>query len=227
MNIRASLPESTTSEAAHPPVVESRSSLLWKALERAYVSEARRRAVAEEPTSSPTACRAVQLVSDALARGGTLYQLMQEARVRASQTELRGQELATRLLLEFSTEPGGLGDCLRRASRPGGFDWLRDRLEDGRFGRTSSWRLCLALRESGLLRSEPDRPYLDGHGIALTKELWSKSGPRVRTMRDREAAIMILAEYRLHVAAELQPIDPEILSAACAGVVLNGPNNGR
>lgn len=135
---------------------------------------------------------------------------------RPAPSEGRGRRLATKLLVAFATEPGGLPACLARAERLGGFDWFRDRLEHHGFARALAWRLCLAFHRARLVRAQPNRPYLDGRGVALAQQLLAETGVRARSVRDWEAALMLEADSRLASGAYPAKLDAEIVTAACA-----------
>lgn len=100
-------------------------------------------------------------------------------------------------------------------ARPVRFDRLRTRLVTHGFNRAEAWDLCVALRRAGVIRSEPDRPYLNGPGQRLADQLLSTTGLRVRSAEDLEAGLMIVGETRLASVAPGRRLDAEVLTEAC------------
>lgn len=137
---------------------------------------------------------------------------------RPAPLEERSRRLASKLLVAFATEAGGLPACLAMAERSGGFDWLRDRLEHHGFTRVLAWRLCLAFRRAGLLRTQPNRPYLDRRGVEITQRLLAGTGVPANSVRDWEAALILEADSRLAPGAYPAKLDAEIVATACARV---------
>ncbi len=190
---------------------------LWDAFGTAYTAALRD---AQRDGDQVSEC-AVRLVAAAREPPPRTSQAHQEqsapARTRMpAHLEGRGRRLATKLLVAFGTEPGGLPACLARAERLGGFDWFRDRLEHHGFTRAVAWRLCLAFRRARLLRAQPNRPYLDRRGVELAQRLLVETGVRAHSVRDWEAALMLEADSRLASGAYPAKLDAEIVTAACA-----------
>jgi hypothetical protein len=135
---------------------------------------------------------------------------------KPARLEERGRRLASKLLAVVDTEAGGLQACLAMAERSGGFDWLRNLLEHHGFTRVLAWRLCLAFRRAGLLRAQPNRPYLDRRGVEVTQRLLAGTGVPAHSVRDWEAALMLEADSRLALGTYPAKLDAEFVAAACA-----------
>jgi hypothetical protein len=192
---------------------------MWEAFAKAYtvaLRDAQQHTIADDQVSECV----VELVAARAAppgRARTHKNPSPPAKTpRPAHVEERGRRLASKLLAAFDPEAGGLPACLALAERSGGFDRLRDRLEQHGFTRVLAWRLCLAFRRAGLLRTEPNRPYLDSRGVEVTQRLLAGSGVPARSVRDWEAALMLEADSRLALGAYPAKLDAEIVAAACA-----------
>ena len=128
----------------------------------------------------------------------------------------RAHQLAARLSVALVTEPEGVSGCFERANRWGGFDWFRDRLEHHGFARAVAWRLTLALHHQGLIRSEPNRPYLDQKSLEVAQRLLLATGFRALSARDWEAALMLEADSRLSSTGRPARLEAEFVTTACA-----------
>jgi hypothetical protein len=197
--------------SATPEAATTYGDALWVAFRTTYAAallDARQEGIVRDPVAD----YAVQL---SMAPGETPPRTAGRTS-RPAHLEGRGRQLATKLVVAFATESGGLPGCLGRAERWGGFDWLRDRLEDHGFPRGLAWRLCVAFRRARLLHAQPNRPYLDRPGVELAQRLLGKMGVRARSVRDWEAALMLEADSRLASGAHPATLDAETVTAACA-----------
>jgi len=141
----------------------------------------------------------------------------------------RAHQLAARLSVALVTEPEGVSGCFERANRWGGFDWFRDRLEHHGFAHAVAWRLTLALHHQGLIRSEPNRPYLDQKSLEVAQRLLRGTGFRPGSVRDWEAALMLEADSRLSSTGRPARLEAEFVTTACAqlAATMTGPKPTR
>lgn len=195
---------------------------LWSAFQARYL--ALQQHGVGGPTDGVTA-RAAGLVRAAVARWRSApdsAQCLEERRPVAEagvedQADERGHRLAAGILAALVAVPGGLGSCLRRAAgSTGGFDWVRNHLEDRGLDRGTAWRACLALRRVGFIESVPDRPYLSDRRLELARRLLTGSRLPAHSAREWEAALMIVAETRLAAPPQSRGLDAEIVTAVCA-----------
>lgn len=130
--------------------------------------------------------------------------------------ERRGRRLAVKLIAAFASAVGGLRGELDRSARLGGFESFRNQLEDHGLTRAVAWRLCLALRDAGLLRAKPDRPYLNQRGMFLARRLLEGTGVRPHSAREWEAALILEADWRLATGRTPARLDAEAVTQTCA-----------
>jgi hypothetical protein len=71
-----------------------------------------------------------------------------------------------------------------------------------------------------LIRSEPNRPYLDHRSLEVAQRLLRGTGFRALSARDWEAALMLEADSRLSSTGRPARLDAEFVTAACAALAL-------
>lgn len=191
---------------AHSSPVETAG---WTAFVEAYVAQHEHRR--SEPVDH-VASRAAELIASDLRE----HHSERRREPSSAPVNTRAHQLAARLSVALVTEPEGVSGCFERANRSGGFDWFRDRLEHHRFAHAVAWRLTLALHHQGLIRSEPNRPYLDQKSLEVAQRLLRGRGFRPVSVRDWEAALMLEADSRLSSTGRPARLEAEFVTTACA-----------